>query len=61
MLRFAADENFNVHIINGVLQRFPSINIVRVQDAAWRRRMILPCWSGRLRKGAFCSLTMSIR
>lgn len=33
MLRFAADENFNMHIVNGVLRRLPGVNIVRVQDA----------------------------
>jgi Domain of unknown function (DUF5615) len=33
MLSFIADENFNVHIVNGVLRRLPAANIVRVQDA----------------------------
>ena len=33
MLRFAADENFNLHIINGVLRRLQDVDIVRVQDA----------------------------
>jgi hypothetical protein len=33
MLKFAADENFNLHVINGVLRRLPAIDIVRVQDA----------------------------
>ena len=33
MLRFAVDENFNMHIINGVLRRLPVADIVRVQDA----------------------------
>ena len=33
MLRFAADENFNLHIVNGVFRRSPGVNIVRVQDA----------------------------
>lgn len=33
MLRFAADENFNMHIVNGVLRRLPGVDIVRVQDA----------------------------
>jgi hypothetical protein len=32
MLRLAADENFNFHIIKGVLRRFPELDIVRVQD-----------------------------
>ena len=33
MLSFAADENFNIHIVNGVLRRVPTAEIVRVQDA----------------------------
>jgi predicted nuclease of predicted toxin-antitoxin system len=32
MLKFAVDENFNMHIVNGVLRRLPSVDIVRVQD-----------------------------
>ena len=33
MLSFAADENFNIHIVNGVLRRLPTADIARVQDA----------------------------
>lgn len=33
MLSFAADENFNMNIVNGVLRRLPDADIVRVQDA----------------------------
>jgi hypothetical protein len=33
MLSFAADENFNIHIVNGVLRRLPTADIIRVQDA----------------------------
>lgn len=33
MLSFIADENFNIHIVNGVLRRLPTADIVRVQDA----------------------------
>lgn len=33
MLRFAVDENFNMHIVNGVLRRLPTIDLLRVQDA----------------------------
>jgi predicted nuclease of predicted toxin-antitoxin system len=33
MLRFAVDENFNMHIVSGVLRRLPAVDIVRVQDA----------------------------
>jgi hypothetical protein len=33
MLRFAADENFNMHIVGGVLRLLPNADIVRVQDA----------------------------
>jgi Domain of unknown function (DUF5615) len=32
MLRLAADENFNMHIINGVVRRLPGADIIRVQD-----------------------------
>ncbi len=32
-MRFAADENLNVHIVNGLLDRDPTIDIVRVQDS----------------------------
>ena len=35
MLSFAVDENFNMHIVNGVL-RLPETDIVRVQDAGLR-------------------------
>lgn len=33
MLSFAVDENFNMHIVSGVLRRLPDADIVRVQDA----------------------------
>ncbi len=33
MLRFAVDENFNMHIVSGVLRRLSTVDIVRVQDA----------------------------
>ena len=33
MLSLAADGNFNMHVINGVLRRLPDADIVRVQDA----------------------------
>lgn len=33
MLSSAADENFNIHIVNGVLRRLPTADTVRVQDA----------------------------
>lgn len=32
-VEFAVDENFNMHIVNGVLRRLPTADIVRVQDA----------------------------
>ena len=32
MIRFAADENFNAHIISGLLERDETIDAVRVQD-----------------------------
>ena len=33
MLRLAADENFNANIVRGLRLRFPSLDLVRVQDA----------------------------
>ena len=33
MLRFAADENLNIHIATGLLLRNPVVDIVRVQEA----------------------------
>ena len=33
MVRFAADENLNIHIVIGLLEREPTIDIVRVQDS----------------------------
>ncbi|MBM4034886.1 MAG: hypothetical protein FJ291_24350 [Planctomycetes bacterium] len=32
MLRFAADENFNNHILHGLRRRKPDLDVVRVQD-----------------------------
>lgn len=32
MIRLAADENFNNHIVRGLLLRNPAIDIVRIQD-----------------------------
>ncbi len=32
MLRLTADENFNGHIVRGLLRRDPTIDIVRAQD-----------------------------
>ncbi len=33
MVSFAVDENFNLHIVSGVLRRLPAADMVRVQDA----------------------------
>jgi hypothetical protein len=33
MLTFALDENFNLHIVSGVLRRLPGADMMRVQDA----------------------------
>ena len=33
MLRFAADENFNNHVVRGLRRRNPALDIVRIQDA----------------------------
>ncbi|MBU1662082.1 MAG: DUF5615 family PIN-like protein [Chloroflexi bacterium] len=32
MLRFAADENFNNHIVRGLWRREPRLDIIRIQD-----------------------------
>lgn len=32
MLRFAADENFNNDILDGLLRRKPELDVLRVQD-----------------------------
>jgi hypothetical protein len=32
MLRFAADECFDGHILRGLLRRIPDLDIVRIQD-----------------------------
>ena len=32
MLSFALDENFNLHIVSGVLRRLPTVDLMRVQD-----------------------------
>lgn len=32
MLRLAADENFNHRIVRGLLRRYPTLDIVRIQD-----------------------------
>lgn len=32
MIRFAADENFNNHILRGIVRKDPSIDITRIQD-----------------------------
>jgi hypothetical protein len=34
MLSFAADENFNNHIVRGLLRRRPNLDIVLAQEAA---------------------------
>jgi hypothetical protein len=36
MIKFAIDEDFNNHILRGVLRRLPRLDIVRVQDALSR-------------------------
>ncbi len=33
MVRFAADENLNIHIVTGLIERNPTVDIVRVQEA----------------------------
>lgn len=32
MVKFAADENFNGHVLDGLALRDPDIDIVRIQD-----------------------------
>jgi hypothetical protein len=36
MLRLLADENFNGNIVDGLLQRRPDLELVRVQDIGLR-------------------------
>lgn len=36
MLRFLSDEDFNNHIVRGLLRRLPLLDIVRVQDVGLR-------------------------
>lgn len=38
MLRFLSDEDFNNHIVRGLLRRLPLLDIVRVQDVGLRGR-----------------------
>ena len=33
MLRMAADENFNNHVVRGLLDQLPTLDLLRVQDA----------------------------
>lgn len=37
LVRYLADENFNVHIVNGVLRRCPETDILRLQDIGLAR------------------------
>lgn len=36
MIRFLTDENFNIHILNGVRRRLPVLDILRIQDVGLR-------------------------
>ncbi|HLA95297.1 MAG TPA: DUF5615 family PIN-like protein [Pyrinomonadaceae bacterium] len=36
MIQFLTDENFNIHILNGVRRRLPSLDILRIQEAGLR-------------------------
>lgn len=49
MIRFAADENFDNHILRGIRKRDPSINIVRIQDASLRgaKDPVILDWAAR--------------
>ena len=38
MLRFVSDEDFNNHIVRGLIRRLPLLDIVRVQDIGLRTR-----------------------
>ncbi len=38
MLRFLSDEDFNNHIVRGLLRRLPMLDIARVQDVELRGR-----------------------
>jgi hypothetical protein len=52
MLSFALDENFNLHIVNGVLRRLPTVDMVRVQDVALEGQTIQPCLNGQLARNS---------
>ncbi len=52
MIRFLADENFNIHILTGVRRRLPTLDILRVQDAGLRTfsdKLVLAYASGENR------------
>ncbi len=67
MLRFAADENFNNDILDGLLVREPNIDIVRIQDTelyskddahvlewtAHEKRLLLPHDASTMTKYAY--------
>ena len=36
MIRFLTDEDFNIHLFEGVRLRLPDLNIVRIQDSGLR-------------------------
>jgi hypothetical protein len=38
MIRFLSDEDFNNHIVRGLLRRLPLLDIVRVQDVGLREK-----------------------
>ena len=48
MLSFAVDENFNMHIVSGVLRRLPTADIVRVQDAGLEGADDPSVWEGQV-------------
>jgi hypothetical protein len=54
MLRFAADENFNNHIVRGLLRRNPDLDIVRVQDLSPGRMGAAHAFTVGVNKGGLC-------
>lgn len=54
MLRLLSDENFNGDIIRGLLLRYPTLDLLRVQDVGLLKLMIPKSWHGRRRMIAFC-------
>ena len=58
-MRFAADENFDGRILQGLQTRLPDLDIVRVQEQISFNRLTLNYSIGWLLRGEFYSRMMS--